>query len=139
MNNQIFLEVTPNNRNSLSCINRLTEKGKERSTKENYKCVQFLLNMGQMYFKNSNGLCHKNLHKWILYPWSTLYPLKYVTCWDKSIKYVHSLHLKLHFIKITLYFSTSLYEYFNIHFHCVNEKPACHLVICKIHKVSFLK
>lgn len=63
MNNQIFLEVTPNNRNSLYCINRLREKGKERSTEENYKFVQFLLNMGQMYFKNSNGLCHKNLHK----------------------------------------------------------------------------
>ena len=42
-------------------------------------------------------------------------------------------------LKISLhlnnYFSTSFYEYFNIHVHCVNEKPACHLLICKIHKV----
>lgn len=63
MNNKISLEVTPNNRNSLSCINRLRKKWKERGTKENYKFLEFLLNTGQMYFKNSNGLRPKNLHE----------------------------------------------------------------------------
>lgn len=38
-----------------------------------------------MYHKNYNGLCRKNLHKWILYPQSTLYSEKSVTCWDKSV------------------------------------------------------
>ena len=63
MNNKISLEVTSNNRNSLSRINRLREKWKERGTKENYKFLEFLLNTGQMYFKNSNGLHHKNPHE----------------------------------------------------------------------------
>lgn len=37
MNNENSLKVTPNNRNSLFCINRLREKWKDIGTKENGK------------------------------------------------------------------------------------------------------
>lgn len=89
MNSNIFLEVWPNSRNSRSCMNRLREKWKERGTKENRKFLEILLNMGQMYFKNLNGLCPRicindyNVSSWV----STMHSSKCVTCWDKSIIY----------------------------------------------------
>lgn len=43
MNNKISLKVTPNARSSLSCINRLREKWKDRATKKNYKVSEIFI------------------------------------------------------------------------------------------------